>query len=607
MSTTRAIFLTLISFASLLRADDAASTTPWWDQAWSARKPIDIVIGGDSPAKEPVAGALVAVRLHEGNFNFASVREDGGDLRFLAADNKTVLPHRVEKIDALMNEAIVWVNAGDLKPSSSTRIWLYHGNPEAPSAKAEGLYPPEAMLVLPFSDKGGTPADATGKGVTIVGTPTPVEGALIGGGLRFFGNNGLEIAAAEPLRWNAGQELTVSLWIKPVVKPGNAVIFHREEGGAFFTIGLDGGKPYVEIGDAAGTARADAPEAIADGAWRHLAATTGQGNLRLFVDGNQVAEVAKTLPALAGASWLGGKSSQYPAFAGEVDEFRIVGRTLAAADLLFQIANQSGTEAAQKLVVLGGEESSTGPEKKSETLEHIMLFGDIAENMMFDGWIAVALCVLMIIVGWTVALKKLFYLNRVDKANKAFLREWRKLAADLTALDQETDGVPAIEVERRKLINQSPLYHLYHIGSEEISHRTQKTKRGFDGLSGRSIQAIKASLDSGALKEQHKLNGGLVFLTISIAGGPYVGLLGTVMGVMITFAIIAKSGEVEVNSIAPGIASALLATVAGLVVAIPALFIYSYLSSRIKQVMSELQMFIDEFITKMAEFYKEAK
>ena len=106
--------------------------------------------------------------------------------------------------------------------------------------------------------------------------------------------------------------------------------------------------------------------------------------------------------------------------------------------------------------------------------------------------------------------------------------------------------------------------------------------------------------------EVHRLNKGLVFLTISIAGGPYVGLLGTVMGVMITFAVIAKTGEVEVNSIAPGIASALLATVAGLIVAIPALFIYSYLSSRIKEAVSAMQVFIDEFVTKMAEYYPPA-
>ena len=104
-----------------------------------------------------------------------------------------------------------------------------------------------------------------------------------------------------------------------------------------------------------------------------------------------------------------------------------------------------------------------------------------------------------------------------------------------------------------------------------------------------------------------RLNSKLVFLTIGIAGGPYLGLLGTVIGVMITFAVIAKSGQVEVNSIAPGIAGALLATVAGLAVAIPALFAYSYLSSRIKDAVSDMETFIDEFIAKMAEHYPEGR
>ena len=72
---------------------------------------------------------------------------------------------------------------------------------------------------------------------------------------------------------------------------------------------------------------------------------------------------------------------------------------------------------------------------------------------------------------------------------------------------------------------------------------------------------------------------------------------------MITFAVIAKSGEVEVNSIAPGIAGALLATVAGLAVAIPALFSYSYLSSRITTSLNGIRRFIDEFITRIAEAY----
>jgi len=77
--------------------------------------------------------------------------------------------------------------------------------------------------------------------------------------------------------------------------------------------------------------------------------------------------------------------------------------------------------------------------------------------------------------------------------------------------------------------------------------------------------------------------------------------LGTVVGVMITFAAIAASGDVNVAAIAPGIAAALAATVAGLVVAIPALFGYNYLGTRIKEINADMRVFIDEFVTKVAE------
>jgi len=92
-------------------------------------------------------------------------------------------------------------------------------------------------------------------------------------------------------------------------------------------------------------------------------------------------------------------------------------------------------------------------------------------------------------------------------------------------------------------------------------------------------------------------------MKVAIAGGPFIGLLGTVVGVMITFAAIAAAGDVNVNAIAPGIAAALLATVAGLAVAIPALFGYNYLISRIKEATSDMHVFVDEFVTKLAESY----
>jgi biopolymer transport protein ExbB len=73
---------------------------------------------------------------------------------------------------------------------------------------------------------------------------------------------------------------------------------------------------------------------------------------------------------------------------------------------------------------------------------------------------------------------------------------------------------------------------------------------------------------------------------------------------MITFAAVAAAGEVNVNAIAPGIAAALLATVAGLAVAIPSLFGYNWLLTHIKETNNRMHVFIDEFVTSMAEHYR---
>jgi len=277
--------------------------------------------------------------------------------------------------------------------------------------------------------------------------------------------------------------------------------------------------------------------------------------------------------------------------------------------------NQSGAETAGKVLGFAEMEGGGASGGHGGALEHVMLFGDIANNMMFDGWIAVAVCVLMMIAGWSVAVAKFIRLRAAEKGDEEFLKQWGEVSADLTVLDaDDPDSLTSLRLEAfqakgkkkqsaevRRMLD-SPIYHLYHLGIKEIRHRITRQERHL-GLSGRSIQAIRSALDAGMMRERQRLNKGIVFLTISIAGGPYVGLLGTVVGVMITFAIIAKSGEVDVNSIAPGIASALLATTVGLLVAIPALFMFSFLNNRIKEVMSSMQMFIDEFVTKVAEAY----
>jgi biopolymer transport protein ExbB len=120
-------------------------------------------------------------------------------------------------------------------------------------------------------------------------------------------------------------------------------------------------------------------------------------------------------------------------------------------------------------------------------------------------------------------------------------------------------------------------------------------------LSPQALAVIRAALDAGLIHETQRLNSLLVLLTIAISGGPFLGLLGTVFGVMITFAAVAAAGDVTINAIAPGIAAALLATVTGLAVAIPALFGYNYFVTRIRNITQQMQVFADELIARMAD------
>jgi biopolymer transport protein ExbB len=236
----------------------------------------------------------------------------------------------------------------------------------------------------------------------------------------------------------------------------------------------------------------------------------------------------------------------------------------------------------------------------------------LVRNLTHDGWAVIIICFFMSIISWIIMFNKVRLLNAINKGNTVFMDQWKRLSRDLTSLDGcdiqsiKTMG-GRVTPEQQKSISKSSVYRLYHIGSDELSHRL-KAEGGDDaGISARSMEAIKATMDSGLVREGQRLNKFVVLLTICISGGPFLGLLGTVIGVMITFAAIAAEGAVDVNNIAPGIAGALLATVAGLAVAIPALFGYNYILSKIKECQADMSVFIDEFVTRMAENYPDAK
>jgi biopolymer transport protein ExbB len=599
----------------------------WWNEQWTLRKKITIDTGPSGAGISDAIGATpVLVRLHVGNFRFGAAKEDGGDLRFVAADDKTPLKHHVEKYDSLLGEALVWVGVPDLKPGAKNDIWLYYGNQKTPAAvDAKGTYDPDTLLVYHFNDRSTPAQDVTAWANTAQNAVPGAEGAIIGQGARLDGQTALTLPGSPSLVVAENGELTWSLWIKMTAPQPGAVLFSRAEGANGLTVGLDNGVAFVEVTNAGNTQRSAGGAAIAAGTWHQIAFTAKGAQIILYVDGNQAATLAAGLPTMTGAAQLGrAASAPAPAadaaapaadaaqaapaaaapagaaagFAGDIDEFQIAKVARSAGFIKLGAIGQGPDQA--KLMAFSVDEENAGWFSGG-------YFGVILRSVTLDGWVVIGLLAIMAVISWYVMVDRISYLNRVSAGNTIFLKHFRETSTDiggLLALDAE-ENAPGFGGElgkkQRKAIHASPLYRLFAAGAQEIRRRF--AGGGFRRLSPQAIQSIRAVLDSGFVRESQRLNRLMVMLTIAISGGPFLGLLGTVVGVMITFAAIAASGDVNVNAIAPGIAAALVATVAGLGVAIPSLFAYNYLTIRIKDVSSEMQVFLDEFVTRIAESY----
>ncbi|MFZ4695508.1 MAG: DUF2341 domain-containing protein [Verrucomicrobiia bacterium] len=582
-----------------LMAHALGSSRGWWNGGWTIRKKITINLDG-AEIKDPVGTTAVLLRLSEGAFQFAAAREDGSDLRFVAPDDKTLLKYHIEKFDPMLGEAFVWVKVPDLKPGAPTSFWLYSGNAGGKLEKPEEpkeTYDADTVLVYHFAERGQPPADSSGTDNHAQNAGPITDGAVIGPGLRLDGKTTITVPASASLEWAEGAPMTWSVWVKPSAPQPGAVIFCRRDGEQSFLVGVHNGAPFVEVG----RLRTPAGNILTPNAWHHLAVVAERSKMTLYLDGEAAGTLDAGLPALKGSLVIGGDSSGGGGFAGEIDEL-MISKVARPAGALKLAAFAQGGEKAMKVLALGQDE-------QKKAMIDTGYFGVILKSVTVDGWVVIVILILMGIGSWYVMIEKVKYLQVACRGNEEFLKEWRHVAADLSVLDHgDPDTVKSMGGRVKgggdAAILQAPIYRIYHVGADEIRLRRSKTAGGRPrALSALAVQSIRASLDAGVVREAQKLNNLIVLLTISIAGGPFLGLLGTVVGVMITFAAIAAAGEVNVNSIAPGIAAALVATVAGLAVAIPALFGYNYIVSRIKEVTTDMQVFVDEFVTRMAEFY----
>jgi biopolymer transport protein ExbB len=594
----------------------------WWNGDWNFRKEISFDL---SPTGADIAGTPtdvpVLIRLHIGNFAyFADTKPDGSDLRFIAADDKTPLKFHIERYDPQTQMAFLWVSVPRLTGGGNTnKIFLYYGNSKAPAAAdPAGTYDKAQAVVYHFSEAAGAaPQDATAnKNQASAAGGELYPTALIGGGIRFNGSAALRTPMAPSLRVLPQQGATLSAWVRFDTAPQNAYVAALEDEGRELILGINGTQAFAQLTGPSGSATLPQTNGqLTAGAWHHLAVRAGDGGLMLFVDGVDAGGKKDIeVPEIAGSLTLGGSAHDGHFFSGEMDEFQFA-TTARSADWIKAAARSQGMEA--KLVAYGGD-----AQKDSGGVSY---FAITLKNVTVDGWVVISILIAMFAGSMIVMIGKGFYLAGVRKANEEFLSEFHELRADLTALEGPGNGqtndrengqkngqkngdkdADAASSEGDPRFGASTIYPLYHHGMRELGKRLEGQAAGAQRaktLSAQSIEAIRATMDATLTRLTQRLSSQMVLLTICISGGPFLGLLGTVIGVMITFAAIAASGDVNINAIAPGTAAALAATVAGLAVAIPCLFGYNYLNTRIKEISADMRVFLDEFVTQIAEHY----
>lgn len=574
--------IALAAFATPAFAQTSGSGS-WWNKDWPYRKAVTI---DTSPTGANLSGAIgrtvLLVRLHNGNFTFSDALENGADLRIVDTDGKTPLPFHIERYDASNGIATLWVSVPNLSGGAKRQLWVYFGNKNAPAgSNIAGTYDPDTVAAYHFSEAAGKPVSDLTANANNAQNAVPAidENGVIARAGRFPGTGALVIPATASLAAPAGAPLTLTAWAKPDQANGEQAIFAR---GAL-VLGFANGVPFALVGEQ----RIQANAAARPGEWTHLGfAADGQG-FRLYVNGVEAAAGTGPLPALDGPIALGGAAGR--PFFGELDEVRLAKTARPAAMIL---ANAQSEGPGNKIVAVAetAERQSAGGGNFAYVLSRVE---------MIDAFI-IGLCMVILALAIFVMVTKSRYINRAVRANKVFLKRFRALHEQLISMKQ-IEGVGPRELA---VIEDAPLARLYETGVEEL-----EVRRGTTGarraLSGEAVEAMRAAVDAEVVAENQKFDRGLVLLTIAISGGPFIGLLGTVLGVMNTFAGVAQAGDVNVNAIAPGIAAALMATIAGLACAIPALFGYNYLNSRISALSDEMRVFVDRLITRLAEMQSE--
>jgi biopolymer transport protein ExbB/TolQ len=203
--------------------------------------------------------------------------------------------------------------------------------------------------------------------------------------------------------------------------------------------------------------------------------------------------------------------------------------------------------------------------------------------------------VIFSIFAWSVMASKAMQMRRAKKLNHYFEAEFRTQKHVLEVYD------------RRVQVPDCPLFMVYHEGCRELDTRLKpavgEERKGRVSL--KAMEHVKRTLERTVAQQSLKLESGLILLAIAVSGAPFLGLLGTVWGVMSAFSYVALRGKADLATMAPGVAAALITTVAGLLVAIPSMFGYNWLVHNLRVFTVELDNFAQELVSNMETEYLE--
>ena len=207
----------------------------------------------------------------------------------------------------------------------------------------------------------------------------------------------------------------------------------------------------------------------------------------------------------------------------------------------------------------------------------------------------IIILILFSIIAWFVMSSKAIQMRRAKKLNLFFTSEFRTQKSVLEMFD------------RRIQAEGCPLFAVYQSGSLELDARLRGSGEGGRKrfISLKSMEHVKRALENTVAQESLRLESGLILLAIAVSGAPFLGLLGTVWGVMSTFSGVAQEGSATMAAMAPGVAAALITTVAGLLVAIPSMFGYNWLVHNLRVLTVELDNFAQELVSRMETEYLE--